>query len=118
MQKTDYSTITRNWARNHEQQNDPDASPEKRESETTIRLRAPEGVSVANGVTGAYYRVGQGGIIIADQEDVAALVGSGFMRVADDQPQAIEPQACVIKPLSRFLLRRAALLGSTHLRRY
>ncbi len=57
----------------------------KRADETSIRLRAPEGISGAHGQSGAFYLVGNDGIIVVKPADSAALIAAGFESVPKQQ---------------------------------
>ena len=46
-----------------------------------IRLRVPEGVSGAHGLSGAFYLVGIDRVIAVRPEDAATLIGAGFERI-------------------------------------
>ncbi len=46
-----------------------------------ITLRAPEGISGAHGLSGAFYLIGVDRVIAVKPEDVAALIGAGFERI-------------------------------------
>jgi phage terminase large subunit-like protein len=55
----------------------------QREPEPMVRLLASAGVSVINGMSGAYYVVGAERIVAVKQEDVAVLIAAGFERTAE-----------------------------------
>jgi terminase large subunit-like protein len=50
-----------------------------------IGLRAPEGISGAHGISGAFYIIGDDRVIAVKPEDAAALTAAGFTRVAEQK---------------------------------
>jgi phage terminase large subunit-like protein len=52
---------------------------------TIISLRAPEGISGAHGVSGAFYVVGDDRAIDVRPEDAGPLIAAGFVRVSEQQ---------------------------------
>ena len=52
-----------------------------RTDEALIRLRVPEGISGAHGLSGAFYLVGTDRVIAVKPEDAAALIGAGFEHI-------------------------------------
>ena len=61
------------------------AEPAARAGELPIRLLAPEGISGAHGVSGAFYLVGNDRVIAVKPRDAAALIAAGFARVTEQQ---------------------------------
>ena len=61
------------------------AEPAARAGELPIRLLAPEGISGAHGVSGAFYLVGNDRVITVKPRDAAALIAAGFARVTEQQ---------------------------------
>ena len=51
----------------------------------SIRLRVPEGISGAHGLSGAFYVVGDDRVIAVKPEDAAPLIAAGFARVPEQQ---------------------------------
>lgn len=49
--------------------------------DTLVRLRAPEGISGAHGLSGAFYLIGSDRVIAVKPQDAAALITAGFERV-------------------------------------
>jgi phage terminase large subunit-like protein len=68
-----------------EDRQQPKADAGRPVNETAVRLRAPEGISGAHGLSGSYYLVGADRIIAVKPEDAAALIAAGFERVAEQQ---------------------------------
>ena len=56
----------------------------KREGEPVVRLQVRVGVSIVHGFSGAYYVVGADGVVVVKQEDAAALLGAGFVRITEE----------------------------------
>jgi phage terminase large subunit-like protein len=56
-----------------------------RMDETLIRLRAPEGISGAHGLSSAFYLVGNDRVIAVKPQDAAGLIAAGFTRVPEQQ---------------------------------
>ncbi len=51
-------------------------------SDMLTKVRAPEGISGAHGVSGAFYLIGADRIVAVKPQDAAALIGAGFERLA------------------------------------
>lgn len=56
-----------------------------RTDDAPIRLRAPEGISGAHGLSSAFYLVGNDRVIAVKPQDAAPLIAAGFTRVPEQQ---------------------------------